>query len=178
MDILVYQILLWWWQSFFLQRNWEYHIKFGYTFVTETWPCIPYGVLESYHLACVQIIGIIHAHLNYNHFNSIHICGTGLALTHTGYTTYQYHKAFAAIFQLPLCSMNMDTRMVLLCFWWRSFNEEIAAIPPASIFYPPIDMQQYFDQHSSRWLALCHRVEMWYFSNYHASYILVIIRLK
>ena len=32
---------------------------------------------------------------------------------HTGYTTYQYHKVSAAIFQLPLCSMNMDTRMLL-----------------------------------------------------------------
>ena len=32
----------------------------------------PVGVLEGYHLAYVQIIGIIQAHLNYNHFNSIH----------------------------------------------------------------------------------------------------------
>ena len=153
------QILLWWWQSFFILRNLEYHIDFGYTFVTETWLCIPYGVLT---------INLI-----------LYICrGTELALTHTGYITYQYHKVSAAIFQLPLCSMNMDTRMVLLCFWWRAFNEEIAAIPTASIFHPPIYMQQYFDQHLSRWLALCHRVKIWYFSNYHASYILVIIRLK
>ena len=42
-------------------------------------------------------------------------CGTGLALTHTGYTMYQYHTVSAAIFQLLLGSMNMDTRMVL-CF--------------------------------------------------------------
>ena len=67
------QILLWWWQSFFILRNLEYHINFGYTFGTETWPCILYGVLESYHLACVQIIGIMHAHLNYTHFNSVHL---------------------------------------------------------------------------------------------------------
>ena len=103
-------------------------------------------------------------------------CGTGLALTHTRYTMYQYHTVSAAIFQLPLGSMNMDTRMVLLCFWWRAFNEEIAAIP--SIFRPPIYMQQYVDQHLSRWLALCNRVKIWYFPNYHASNILIIIRLK
>ena len=62
--------------------------------------------------------------------------------------------------------------------WWCAFNEEIAAIPTASMFHPPIYMQQYFDQHLSRWLALCHRLKISYFWNYYASYILVIIRLK
>ena len=69
---LVYQTLLWWWQSFFILINLEYHINFAYTCVTETWLCIPYGALEGYHLACVQIIGIIQAHLNHNLFNSMH----------------------------------------------------------------------------------------------------------
>ena len=48
-------ILLWWWQSFFILRNLEYHINFVYTFVTETWLCIPYRVLEGYHLACSPV---------------------------------------------------------------------------------------------------------------------------
>ena len=108
---------------FFILRNVEYHLNFAYTCVTKTWLCIPYGVLEGHHLVCVQIIGIIQTHLNYNHFNSIHFCVTGLELTHTGYILYQYHKVSAAIFQLPLCSMNMDTRLVLFCFWWRSYND-------------------------------------------------------
>ena len=159
-------------------RNLEYHINFGYTFVTETWPLHVsrmgylkvttwhvFRLLASFTLIWITIISILNI-----------FCGTGLALTHTGYTTYQYHKVSVVIFQLPLCSMNMDTKMVLLSFWWRAFNEEIAAIPTASILHPPIYMQQYFDQHLSRWLSLCHKVKIWYSSNYRASNILVIIR--
>ena len=99
-------------------RNLEYHINFGYTFVTETWSLHVsrmgylkvttwhvFRLLASFTLIWITIISILYI-----------FCGTGLALTHTGYTTYQYHKVSAVIFQLPLCSMNMDTRMVLMVF--------------------------------------------------------------
>ena len=75
---------------------------------------IAYWVLEGYHLAYVQIIDkfrnfwITITSILYIFF------GIGLTLTHTRYTLYQYHKTSAAIFHLTLCSMNMDTKMVLV----------------------------------------------------------------
>ena len=109
-------------------------------------------LLKSFRNFCITITSILYL-----------FYGIGLTLTHTGYTLYQYNKVSIAIFQLPLCSMNLVTSLVLVSFWWREFDEKIAAIPTVSMFHPPIYIRKYLDKYLPRWLGLCHSENLIFF---------------
>ena len=59
---------------------------------------------------------------------------------------------------------QLGNPLVLYCYVFddEHLMKRLLLIPTASILHPPIYMQQYFDQYLSRWLALCHRVKIWF----------------
>ena len=134
----------------------DYVSRIGYLKVT-TW--YVFKLLASFRHIWITITSILYI-----------FCGTWLALTHTGYTLYQYHGVSAAIFELPLCSMNMDTRMVLLCFYDVHLTNRLLLSRLLVYSILPYLCKNIWSTND--------RVKIWYFSNYHASNILVIIRLK
>ena len=133
MDILIYQTLLWWRQSPFMLTNLEYHINFEYTSVTETWlSLMGYLKVTTWHVFKLS-----------KSFRNFWITITlflyifrdfGLALTHTGWTLYQYHKVFADISLSPLCSMNMDAGMALVFFDDVKFIKRLL-LPRALVYF-------------------------------------------